>query len=637
MRRQILFLTIFLLLVSSVFAADKVDDRWVWYGDTYERDDVVYFVEEAGNYCQALLYVDDVPYILYFDRYDSEKLSEVEEFDCKDNDARNERYCIEEMACEFHTNCYRNMCEGTLEERYEKKIKYEHGELLLGYRIVTYDYVPELEVKREIKPAIAEFGEQSTITVTIENLGEKPIETIKYRENISDEFTILPIDTIVERRVIQYDVSILGAGGSRTFQYAIIPREYITKTITPTVTYAYEHIKKSVTVSGMSINVPAPMTVTKSLSSSSAGINEEVTYTVTIKNEEDTTLMVDVFIDLPSGINVGSLDEMKLSGDSKLLFDDEIRANREESFGFTFSFPLTGEYIFSLDVEGYVSGKKIDRTYKEKVTVGTAKLEPRITFSKTGNKIRSGQSATLRTYLKNTDETTNYADITATLVSDVLKKTEKIIAESVPAGVDQIVGEFIITAPDVEKTTNKLFMFEGNYSTREGEQFTFSKTLTISVQPDTRRFAVTHTLNTTKAHPGDTVKMAVKVKNTADKYLFVDIYDSFSEVIPLSAGASRAELSLEKGEERQVYLYEFIISDDYLGDLVITTNVYEEEEGVEKESVVLTVTERPVEEENKEVETKEDVDTTGSDGEIVEKKSFFRKAWEWISGLFTFS
>lgn len=379
------------------------------------------------------------------------------------------------------------------------------------------------------------------------------------------------------------------------------------------------------------------MTVTKSLSSSSAGINEEVTYTVTIKNNEDTTLKIKTFIDIPEGMMVESLDEMKFSGESKIVFDYEIRSGREESFGFTFSFPLTGEYTFPLDVEGHVSGKKLDRLYTEKITVGTAKLEPRITFSKVGNKIRSGQSATLRTYLKNTDDTTNYADITATLVSDVLKRTEKITAKSVPTGVDAIVGEFIITAPDVNTTTNKVFTFAGNYSTREGEQFSFSKTLTISVQPDTRRFSVTHILNTTEAHPGDTVKVTVKVKNTASTYLFVDIYDTFSEIIPLSAGTNQIELSLNKGEERQVYLYEFIIPIDYLGDLVITTNMYEEEEGIEKESVVLTVTEKPIDEEEQETETKEDVGDSGSDGDIVEKKGFFRKAWDWIASLFTFS
>lgn len=604
------FLLLLLVLMSPVLAADKIDDRWVWYGDTYERDGVVHYVEAAGDLYKVLLYIDDVPFILRFEG-------------CKDNDARNERYCVEEAAFDDPDN-------------YADKIKYEHGDELFGYRIVTYDYVPELQVTRAISPTTAVFGKPSTITVVIENTGEKPIESIKYRENISSEFTIVPNDVVAINREIIYDVAILGASGKRTFQYALIPKEYITKTITPTVTYAYEHLKKSVTVPGISINVPSPIKITKTLSSASAGLNEEITYAVTIKNEEDGTMHVKATIVPPEGMVLKTLDDIKNIG-GELVFDDDLRANTESGFSFTFSFPRTGEYSFSLDVDASVSGKTIDRSYVEEISVGTAKLEPRFTFSKTGNKIRSGQSATLRTYLKNTDEQTNYANIVATLVSDLLKRTEKITAKSVAAGADQLVGEFTITAPAVNTTTNKVFTFAGNYSTKDGEQFVFSKTLTISVQPDTRRFAVTHALNTTTPHPGDAVKMIVKVKNTAGKYLFVDVYDTFSEVIPLISGTSQAKLSLDSEQERQVYIYEFKIPEDYVGDLVITTHVFEEEEGTEEETIALTVTEKPPEETQQEIETNDDASTEGSGGDIVEKKSFFRKAWDWMVNLFTFS
>jgi len=96
---------IILLLLASPVLADELDSRWVYYGDTFERNGLIFAVENGGYDNRLLLYVDDTPYILEIGQ-------------CKENTPEKEKYCIEESAYQ--------------DASHDDKIRYEGGEQLFG-------------------------------------------------------------------------------------------------------------------------------------------------------------------------------------------------------------------------------------------------------------------------------------------------------------------------------------------------------------------------------------------------------------------------------------------------------------------------------------------------------------------------
>lgn len=606
-------LLLLLLVSATIVLADpeELDDRWVYYEETFERADIVYYVAESRDLRQMLLYIDNDLLIL-------------ENGSCRDDIANQAQYCIEDMA-------WIERIEGENLERNEKHIKYEAGKELFGFNLVTYTLIPELKVTRSAKPSEAEVGEETTISVTLENEGEKPIEYIEYTELIPEALKPRAIDGMIRNGNFTYELNLLAPGREKIFQYRLEPQQYESISVEPHVTYVYDSQRKEADVGKLTLKVTDPLKISSKLGDTKLGVNEKTTYTLAIENEETYGIKYDVRVELPPGIETSDLFRFKEDG-LLYTYSDLLSAGDEEELSFSLRTPVTGEYAFNVTVSADINGFLFSKEREVAFSTDTQKLAPRILFSQTDNKVFEGQAATISVYLENNEPDSSYINIEGIIESDFF--TREVSSEVVVAGEEQLIEEFVITAPVVEERTNKELVFSGTYETRQGEELSFSRTLTIAVEPTADLFTVVHKPNTTTVQRGHAVKFAVEVTNDAGRYVFADIHDVLSPGVNVFSGNNFAEISFEENEQREVYLYELIVPEDFREDtLVITTRLQEEDSALTQEyTSSIAVTEGSINVVVPEEDVEEEITPEIQE---EEESGFFSRVWNRIKSWFS--
>ncbi len=574
-----------LLLLASPVLAEELDSRWVYYGDTFERNDLIFVVENGGFDNKLLLYVDDTPYILEIGQ-------------CKENTQEKEKYCIEESAYQDDT--------------YDDKIRYEGGEQLFGYELVTYSVIPELKIERSISPN-PEFDKKSTITVTLENEGEKTIESIRYAEEIPQLLQVTAIDGLIEDNTYRYELSSIAPGVKKTFQYSIRPKEYLSTSIKPEVSYAYESLRKEATVSGISISLSEPVTITRN--TQNIDLEDEGSYTLMIENKGQGELQSQIKI-IVGELEITDLDSFKWNNND-LVLEEEIEKGEKKEFSFNYKAARTGNYPIQATITAQIDNEEITKQYTDTISVSVTKLKPELLFSRIDNTILEGETATITAILENEGDTT-FVNIKGKVSASFLDRTiqyDKVI--------DGQRKEYAITAPSVEKKTNEKILFTGTYETRNGEQFTFSDEQTISIEPSDEPFLIEQKVSNTKPELGDSVKVTVSVTNNnrPPTELFIE------DTLPYpTIGRTDNTLSFERGQTREAYIYEFTVENE--DPFNITTRISGDD--IEEEKLLSFQPIIPEVEEETQL-TEQEVETQKVDSE----PGFFTKTWNWLKGFFT--
>lgn len=583
--KKLFILIIALLLFNSALAYDS----WIYAGDSFEYDNAIFVIEKGSSVQQILMYVDDYPYILRLD-------------ECKKNYDLNHKYCIEEAAFEDI-------------DKYETRIKYEFGEELFGYHLYIYDLVPELSVEREIRPD-PEVDSISLVQITVTNDGEEKITSIKYQENITDyDFRVR--DGTKTGDTYNYYLSELGAGQSRTFEYELIPKEYVSSKLTPSLSYVYDNQRLSVKVDPLSIDLDSPIDVTRSLDGS-GNINEEFDYKLTFKNNEDSLIKLKVKLYLPENIEVVSLGDFKFSNGNYIIdesFGDELETSIKLKSG------ITGDYQFKIDIDAEVNNNIVEKTYYDRRIVSINSLIPTIQLSK--STFTEGEASTIRFYLENED-INSFSNIKSSMSSGLFIDSEKELSK-ILTGQKLLIKEISFPAPE---NGNYDILFEGTYESKNHELFSFEAKKSVKVIENKDPIIITQIINQTSAQPGNHVKVNIKLKNQKTNYLFLKSEDTFSTPAK-TIGKTSAELTLEGNKEEEVYLYEVVIPET--NNFVITTVV--NVDGVIYSANRTIVVTEPfiVEQENIVEDIIEDQEITISK---TENKGFFSKVWNWFVDFF---
>lgn len=580
-------LFIILLLLASPVLAEELDSRWVYYGDTFERNDLIFAVENGGFDNRLLLYVNDDPYILEIGQ-------------CKENSQEKEKYCIEESAYQ--------------DDSHDDKIRYEGGEELFGYELVTYSIIPELKVTRSISPNPA-YDEKSTITVTLENEGEKVIESIRYSEEMPESLEVSLIDTKRTDNTISHEILSLAPGKTKLFQYAITPKEYLSTSIKPEVSYAYESLRKEASVSGISISLSEPVAITRT--TQSVEVEQEGIYTLTIENKGQGDLQLQTEI-MPGDLEITQLGSFKWNNE-KLVIEEELEKDEEKEFTFSYKASRTGNYPLQTKIKAQVDDQEMTKQYTDTVTASVKKLKPELLFSRIDNWILEGETATITASLENEGGLT-FVNIKGEVKASFLDRTvtyQKVVSE------EEKQERYTITGPAVDKKTNEKITFIGSYETRNGEQFTFSAEQTISIEPSDEPFLIEQEANSTNPEVGDTIRMRVSITNNNRPLTELFIQDD----LPYQpVGRTDNTLSFERGQEREVYIYEFTVENENPFNITTTIST----EGFEEEKTLQFTPVTP--------EAEEEQETPEEEPQIQEEESeegFFTKVWNWLKGFFT--
>ena len=468
----------------------------------------------------------------------------------------------------------------------------ESGRYRYGTRIKIYEVKPEtalLEVTRALSKDSLHYGEDEKVTVTITNKGLEKATDITYDE-ASGPGLLFTDQRDYDRRLPRHltkTIPELYPGKSLSFQYHVQATGYVnTSTLTSNLTYSDPDPATTVKTDKVSITWPYKRSL--KVAPEKANINDHVTITYDLTNQEDKPLETNLTLLLDHGVSVDDPGVFSRSG-NRLAYHGALEPEEHKTFQVTVHSRYTGEYNITAELGLGVNGEKFTVKDQDSYAVKTDTVTPSIVVSKT--KTRSGEPLTIGFYLKNEDEAKPFINIRGWAGSDFFNQTFS--EESLAPGDEKNIIFRPYELPKTEnETVDHLIAISGTFQTQNGEVQSFYTEKTITVIPKNMSILLTKTVEPASLKRGEEATITVSVENLADSASnYVQASEDYDEKLEKSFGSDQAETFLYPGEDRQLYVYRLRVPYDYTKkNFTVTTILTAKGQAITKSTKTITVT-----------------------------------------------
>ncbi len=526
--KAILITTTIILLASQVSAAStKIHDKWHYSGDTFILRDLPYSIFfTSSNPDKIYLQFGNYNAIIY-------------EGDCVD-----ESYiqaCYTESEYDMYTSEY--------------KVK-----------IQIYSETADISLARTIEEDELYVGDETTITVTLENTGHNDATELLYQDILPNEIGIISTSNCqASANTILFNENI-DQGDTEIITYEIKAKEELDQTSKASLTYFNAKEQKNKTSNTFHITIEHLLDIKTEFDEDEVEddnefyIDDEATLTINLTNLDNQKLTINyLLINIPNSLIVEDTHPNTISEMTTNTFQLTGELDKESYDELTFDLKgkLSGKsYIF---IEGEYEKDGLRYEIEEKIDFEIKDQGIKITTNLQDNEaLESGRQRKVTVYLKN-----NYSNIPLRYVDinfDTNLTNEQGNYFNTLNKSDNIkINEFTITAPFVESTTNYPFNIETYYKTPYGEQFNNLYTKTMKIQP-VPSLDITHTISDTTPEPGDTITVKISLKNNRIIDLEdIYVYDNFSSSLLVPNTKSERTINIEEGTTRDVYSYQLTI------------------------------------------------------------------------------
>ncbi|MBU1029626.1 MAG: hypothetical protein ABIC91_00160 [Nanoarchaeota archaeon] len=600
MKKEVYIIVLIIILMStSVSAFEKLYDKYVYEGDTFTVEQDVYY---------SALTIDKRTLILH----KNTELFFIKNGTCEETTYY--QYCFMGLKLDIPTYGRWN------QERFawDSAIKVE-----------IYSKKPSLEVTRTISETKVDLGEKAKISIEIKNNGKLRIDNIFFQEVIpkgveivSQRYDYLELKdrTFVWKGYLYPNETI-------SFSYSVKTISYNkTEFSSATVSYHYEELDYTKGLSKLTLEVDSPYTYSEEFKPADLNWGETMTYTMTVKNtDEKDRLNLDFNLQIPKDFEIISYP-LYLSRSSSFHHTESLKPG--ESFSMTFKFKSSYAGVFQSVVKNALTIR--DEVYeKNKVyimTIRAPELKPSIVLSK--KEVLEGGPYTVFAYIENPSGV-NYYDVKGVLKSDLFGEREISLGIISPNKKGKLIEEQLRAIP-VDKETIFNISFEGSYRTHLYQSFDFSTSTVLKVKPVQTGFNIRREVSPKEVKAGEEVTIKVFAENLGQSYTPVVISDSFPANMIISGGKSEKSLTLNPGQEQEVYIYKIQIPVDTQEDFIVTTTLNYENLLTTRLNTTINV---------KPLEKKEEEDKTKIDEIVIvekeEKPGFFKKIFTAIKNLFS--
>ena len=526
--KTIIIITAIILLAQQASAAStKIHDKWHYSGDTF--------------------ILQDTPYSIFFTSSDPDKI--YLQFG-NYNAIIYEGDCVEES---YIQTCY-------TESEYDMYI----SEYKIKLQI--YSETADISLTRTIDENELYVGDETTITVTLENTGHNDATELLYQDILPDEVEIISTSNCqASANTILFNEDI-DQGDTETITYEIKAKEELDQTSKASLTYFNAKEQKNKTSSTFHLIISHLLDIELEFDEDEVDTNNEfyiddtATLTLNLTNQDDQKLTINyLLINIPNSLIVEDTHPNTISEMTTNTFQltGELDKDSYDELTFDLKGKLSGKaYIF---IEGEYEKEDIRYNIEEKIDFEIKDKGIKITTNIQDNQaLESGREKKVTVYLKNnyTDMNLRYVDINF----DTNLTNEQGNYFSTLNSSDNIkISEFTITAPFVESTTNYPFNIETYYETPYREQFNNLYTRTMKIQP-VPPLDITQTISDTTPEPGDIITVKISLKNNR----IIDLedvftYDNLSSLLLIPNTKSTRTINIEKGTTRDVYSYQLIV------------------------------------------------------------------------------
>lgn len=546
-RKTVYIIIIFLLIISlpSTLAVKAFHEDWHYPGETFTIDGKLYSVSQ-GSDCYQINFGREGEYFI------------LNEFDCKETIDRVEKFCFLESACPDD----------------DDHIKYEAGNIIYGAKLALYDLVPKVSVTNVASVKTVRLGDELEFTTTITNEGEMAVSDGLFKIRIPEGFDLVnkPSTASFKNGLLTKKFSI-GPGFNDVFKYKLKVKDYLSEVMFANVSYYYNEEEYEYSSEKTTINVPSPYLITRSLSKKTVGVNEESIYKFTFENNDGQE-------DINLNVHLEGADKLKIVYPKEFrggVLTKTFSPGDKETYDLILSSKYTSVNNLELVFDMVLQGETITKNYQNVLTAQIPAIQPTISMK---SEINEKADYDVRVKLKNPSTQNGFHNVKGYIMNQQTKEKHSFNTELIGKNYEELVLDFVTTSPDVDEETIHEYLLKGTYESISGEEFEFSKTAKIKTLNKKEPFTLTRQLNDTDLKAGDLVEVNVKLKNQLGKYAPLVINDVLPDSVFVKAGLRSTEMSVDIGQEEQVYIYKLLIPETYPdNELTIITKVYDKNSG----------------------------------------------------------
>ncbi len=501
---------------------------------------------------------------------------------------------------------------------------------------------PDISIERTFSTKSPTLNEEVTVTVTLKNEGSKRATSIQYQDTYPSTVKVSS-----GGNAKKWEGS-LDVNEEEQFTYTIKLTEIISFDSTATISYKFDGNEKTKKSSTETIEVQKPFSIDQTISTEAADKNELVTYNLTIANNDNSNTLTiqNLEITLPSKIDLVSASSELKKGDNKLTFKGSIEKEKTKNFEIKVKTSQVGKFTIDTQADLKIFNKDFKEKLEKTFNVGLSYISPIINVT---DSIKSSSSYPIYIAIKNygKDEIKNVSiKVKSDLFNDIEEK------KNIAAGTALKLLDKTLTAPYTEKDEKHNIKVYGSYLSSSGRTYQFEKSAQLTITATPKIIQIIRELNKKEFHPGDEIKITVKLKNLKNQIINdIDVSDIFPKEIrsSLMGDVTKTLEELKPNEEKKLYSYSVVVPENYKEDEIEFKTILNAKidgeliilKEIDKIKILKGEKSEDIEEEQKEeseeieVQEEEINKTAESKEEIKEsKENFFKRIINWIKGLF---
>ena len=610
LKRGFVLLGVFVLIImlSSLAQAKTLHGAWHYSGDSFSVGDDVFLVTHYNFYdVSVILRVNNASYVL---REGECKLTPTEE------------YCITEI--------FRDLEESDEDD----PIKFEGGVAYAGLYVQINTRGPDLDITRDFSTSAPELNEEVVVSVTVENEGSENAGAFVYTDTLPEGVSITSSSSGTERtyRSVTYTTKSISIGEKKSFTYKFKVTDYMEFTSKPNVTYIFEGVENNVPVTGKSIKVVKPYSLTATLSPSSVEASEQTALSIKVENTVSDDITVDELrITIPSFISLQSKPGELTKKNENYYWNDTIEKDKYKLINLLLTPRKSGTFVISVslkvtDFEGKNFSESKNITLTSKITALESIL------SVIDKSVSEGSTFRVAFSIKNPNKRVGFRDINVGVKSDIFSEMKAELDELLPGKTQTLIINDTLRAPYLDKTKSYNIEAYGTYETTTSEYFNFSKKVTLTVTPVSEVITIIQSTDKSKMDAGKNITVTVKIRNNNEEPIQVYVSDRYPERLAFLGGKTSSTVFFDTTGTKQAYTYSLQAPLDYDKEsfLITTTARIEEKEYFDNKSMNITVVLPEPEPEQGTTPTE-----TPTETEQPEKKTgFFERVIDAVTGFF---
>jgi hypothetical protein len=521
----------------------------------------------------------------------------------------------------------------------------ETGDAASTMEIRVLESGPELDIDLEVSDDEPNLNEVVDITATITNVGNERASNLVFEHNFPSSVKVSGAYLSYTTNGAEWTGS-LNSGDSKEISYKITFKDFLKIDSAAKTSVIYNNKVRKASSETVTFDVQKPFNVSDSLSAKSVDVNEEIRYSISIGNNDETNAITikELEVSIPQGAVISHRDLEFENVNGKVSYSGQISAGQSINLSFKFkaSQPVQGDLKAKVQIT--MGTKTFDTELSHKVGLGVSDIMPEITFKP--SPVKGGHELEIEAKITNNGEE-NISEISLDMVSNLVGNKGWRHLELLP-GKKHYAYNKIMNAPSYDEEKEYFIILTGSYLTSAGKIKKFTSRENITVLPQDKLAELAPEIKV----DGKEVNVTLKIKNIAAyKLTYVSLIDTFPQGFRMSEGSRDKDFEeIAIGDELTAYSYIVKVPDTYTKDSFEITHIFngltDDNQTVMTEKKTKVNLGKAAETGSKSTgtavnattnETGNKTDETAAADETEEddKPGIFTRMWRWIKGLFS--